>query len=544
MATTPELSAPALQARREESGTQPLSSALLWYLGFRLALALGLAGLFFAGQGPAVLGQYDRHLFATAASAYVLLVLASGVAAVLRLMSEDAQVQWMAFVDIAAFAVLMHASGGVASGLGLLNALTIAVGSLAMAGRTALLFAALATLAMLTEQVYADISGVFRTTAYTHAGLLGTSYFAIALLAHGLSGRLREAQRRVDAQEIDLANLQQVSEHVIQQMQTGVIVLDDAGTVRLVNGAARGLLGLPGLQPGQPSRHACPALAEQVAQWRRQPEATAPAFRVAPGARALKARFMPFGQPGAGGLMVMIDDEAALAEQAQRLKLASLGQLTASIAHEIRNPLGAIGHATQLLAESAGLGDDDQQLMGIIRNNVHRVNEVVENVLQLSRRDRARPVTLELRRWLQPLLDDFRRSHRLREGQLALSIDPPDTAVLVDPSQMGQVVSILLDNAAAHFEGDRAQLRISVEGGDTAAAGRHLDIRDNGPGIPAEALDRIFEPFYSTRHHGTGLGLYIARELGETNQVRLEYFPNPGGGSCFRLSFPDPRVVG
>jgi two-component system sensor histidine kinase PilS (NtrC family) len=242
--------------------------------------------------------------------------------------------------------------------------------------------------------------------------------------------------------------------------------------------------------------------------------------------------------------MVMIDDEAALAEQAQRLKLASLGQLTASIAHEIRNPLGAIGHATQLLAESAALGADDQQLMGIIRNNVHRVNEVVENVLQLSRRDRARPATTELRRWLEPIVDDFRRSHRLGEDQLAVSIEPPDTAVLVDPSQMGQVISILLDNAAAHFEGERADLRISIEGGESTAAGRHLDIRDNGPGIPPEALDRVFEPFYSTRHHGTGLGLYIARELGETNQVRIEYFPNAGGGSCFRLSFPDPRVVG
>jgi two-component system sensor histidine kinase PilS (NtrC family) len=438
----------------------------------------------------------------------------------------------------------MHASGGVTSGLGLLNALTIAVGSLAMAGRTALLFAALATLAMLTEQVYADISGVFRTTAYTHAGLLGTSYFAIALLAHGLSSRLRETQRRVDAQEIDLANLQQVSEHVIQQMQTGVIVLDDAGTVRLVNGAARGLLGLPSLQAGQPAGQACPALAEQVAQWRYRPEGATPSFRVAPGGRPLKTRFTPFGRPGVGGLMVMIDDEAALAEQAQRLKLASLGQLTASIAHEIRNPLGAIGHATQLLAESAGLGGDDQQLMGIIRNNVQRVNEVVENVLQLSRRDRARPVTIELRRWLEPLVDDFRRSHRLRQEQVALSVDPADTAVLADPSQMGQVVSILLDNAAAHFAGEPAQLRIAVEGGETAAAGRYLDIRDNGPGIAADALDRIFEPFYSTRHHGTGLGLYIARELGETNQVRIDYFPSPGGGSCFRLSFPDPRVIG
>jgi two-component system sensor histidine kinase PilS (NtrC family) len=258
----------------------------------------------------------------------------------------------------------------------------------------------------------------------------------------------------------------------------------------------------------------------------------------------MKTRLTPFGQPGVGGLMVMIDDEAALAEQAQRLKLASLGQLTASIAHEIRNPLGAIGHATQLLAESAGLGGDDQQLMGIIRNNVQRVNEVVENVLQLSRRDRARPVTIELRRWLEPLVDDFRRSHRLRQEQVALSVDPADTAVLADPSQMGQVVSILLDNAAAHFAGEPAQLRIAVEGGETAAAGRYLDIRDNGPGIAADALDRIFEPFYSTRHHGTGLGLYIARELGETNQVRIDYFPSPGGGSCFRLSFPDPRVIG
>jgi len=249
------------------------------------------------------------------------------------------------------------------------------------------------------------------------------------------------------------------------------------------------------------------------------------------------------GDGRSAAALVLLDDEAALAEEAQRIKLASLGQLTASIAHEIRNPLGAIGHAVQLLDESPVFDDADRQLAGIIRNNVQRVNEVIENVLQLSRRDRARPEPVELRPWVARLAEEARRANQLADGQVVVRISPEEATVITDPRQIGQVIAVLLENAATHYPGDRTGLRIAVEGGLAADGTPFLDVTDNGAGIPADAQGRIFEPFFSTRHNGTGLGLYLARELSEGCGVRLDQAPSAGGGCRFRLSFPDHRLI-
>ena len=516
------------------------SPALRFFFYFRLALAIGLAVLFFSNQGPALLGQTDRHIFASALVVYLFLIAANGIVMAVGLLSEEHQAQTMSVIDIAAFVTLMHASGGPASGLGLLNALTIAVGSLTMAGRQALLFAAIATLAVLGEQAYADLVLHARTTAYTHAGLLGVAYFAIAVLAHQLSVRLHESERLRSRQEVDLANLQEVNDYVVRQLQTGILVVDAEGRLRQANAAARVLLGQPDLAVGQTLP---PGLA-RLSQEGEAQQRTVAGFRPAGGGRSLRVRVNRLGQGRSAAALVFLDDEAALAEEAQRLKLASLGQLTASIAHEIRNPLGAIGHAVQLLDESPAFDEADRQLAGIIRNNVRRVNEVIENVLQLSRRDRARPEPVELLPWVVRLADDARRASGLDEHQIAVTIAPQDTTVITDPRQIGQVVTVLLENAVTHHAGDPAGLRIAVEGGIGPDGTAFLEVADNGPGIPAEVQARIFEPFFSTRHNGTGLGLYVARELSEGCGVRLDHVPSAGGGCRFRLSFPDHRLLG
>ncbi len=545
MATTaPEIS---VGGARTAAATQPprhrVAPALSFYFYFRLALALGLALLFFSGEGPAVLGQADRHLFAAALVVYLFLIAASGIAMAVGLLSDDHQVQSMAVIDIAAFVTLMHASGGPGSGLGLLNALTIAVGSLAMVGRQALFFAAVATLAVLGEQVYADLWEGARVTAYTHAGLLGVAYFAIALLAHQLSLRLHESERRISQQEVDLASLQQVNDYVVRQLQTGVLVVDGDGLIRQANAAARVLLAAPELAAGQPLSAVSRPLAQLLRDDEVEASHTVSGFRAPNGGRGLRLRLHRLGRGPTAGTLVFLDDEAALAQEAQRLKLASLGQLTASIAHEIRNPLGAIGHAVQLLDESPGFDDADRQLAGIIRNNVQRVNEVIENVLQLSRRDRARPEPVALRPWILRLAEDARRASRLDDGQVAVRIEPSDTTVLTDPRQMGQVLTVLLENAVAHYHADRSGLRIAIEGGLAEDGTPYLDVTDNGPGIPPDARARIFEPFFSTRHNGTGLGLYLARELSEGCGVQLDHLPPADGGCRFRLSFPDHRLL-
>jgi two-component system sensor histidine kinase PilS (NtrC family) len=240
------------------------------------------------------------------------------------------------------------------------------------------------------------------------------------------------------------------------------------------------------------------------------------------------------------GALIFLEDTAAMAKQTQQIKLASLGRLTVSIAHEIRNPLGAISHAAQLLGESETLTPADLRLTAIISDHTRRVNTVIENVLQLSRPGTSLPQHIPLQHWLDSFADEFTHSGLCHPGQISCHVDPEDAEVYMDPSLLHQVVWNLCQNSASHGEGGTGPVRIRLRGGYTGPARTpHLDIIDNGPGVDPGIADQIFEPFFTTSGSGTGLGLYIAREICESNQAQLQLLPAPDGGSCFRITFSD-----
>jgi two-component system sensor histidine kinase PilS (NtrC family) len=363
----------------------------------------------------------------------------------------------------------------------------------------------------------------------------------MALLAHRLGRRAVESEELADQRGSDLANLAQLNDYVIQQMRAGILVVDDGGIIQVMNEAAWVLLGMPVAMRHHPLEACAPPLAAQYRAWLRDPGASQPDFRATAGGRDLRASFTTIGDDQAGTLIVL-EDTARLTAEAQQLKLAALGRLTAGIAHEIRNPLGAISHAAQLLEESEDLPSPDRRMTEIIRQNSSRVNQVVESILKLSRRDTPHPKPLVLGPWLAEQLGDIGQLHHLADGQIEHEIDPPNTTVYADPGQLRQVIDVLCDNAIRHFDGDPDRLNIRVAGGITAeSGGPFIELRDNGPGIDEDARGKLFEPFFTTRHEGSGLGLYIARQLCEANHVRIEYLAPPRGGSCFRLSFPNPK---
>ena len=248
----------------------------------------------------------------------------------------------------------------------------------------------------------------------------------------------------------------------------------------------------------------------------------------------------PLGSGTDGGILVFLEDSRIVAERMQSMKLAALGRLTASIAHEIRNPLGAVSHAGQLLAEAEGLDDEERRLTEIIRAQTGRVNTIIETVLQLSRRQQTRPELLELAPWIADFVDEFMRERSLARGDLVVRDDSPsdDTTVRMDPSHLHQVLSNLCDNALRHAPAGRGA-RIELRLGRTGAGAPCLDVLDRGPGVDAAIAQHIFEPFYSASAQGTGLGLFISRELCECNRARLSYRARAGGGSSFRISFAD-----
>ena len=517
------------------------NAQLRLYLIYRVALGVALFLTYFGiGQGP--LGTYLPTVFTVTVHLYLGLAIVALVMHLRQMGDDENQAQLAIFIDILLITVMMHASGGVQSGLGMLIAVSIALGSLSLVGRTALLFAAIASLTVLAERIYSHMSGAFPETAYTQAGLLGISYFALALLAYRLGTRAAESEQLASQRESDLANLAQLNDFVIQQMRAGILVVDDMETIQVMNETAWVLLGMPVAMRHYPLEECAPPLAHQFRQWLKHPARDRPDFRATSGGRDLRATFTPMGDTDNQSTLIVLEDTAQLTAQAQQLKLASLGRLTAGIAHEIRNPLGAISHASQLLDESTDLPATDRRMIEIIQHNSGRVNAVVESILKLSRQDSPHPKPLVLAPWLEEQIEEIRATHRLTAAQLQKQTEPAGTTVFADPGQLRQVIDVLCDNAVRHFDRAPGELGIRLVGGITyESGGPFLELRDNGPGIPRRAETNLFEPFFTTRNEGTGLGLYIARQLCEANHIRLEYLPQPTGGSCFRLSFPNPK---
>ena len=230
-----------------------------------------------------------------------------------------------------------------------------------------------------------------------------------------------------------------------------------------------------------------------------------------------------------------------MAERVQQSKLAALGRLSASIAHEIRNPVGAMSHAGQLLAESPAIGDGERRLTDIIRSNSERVSAIINNVLQMSRREATKPTRLNLAEWLDDFLNEFVETMQVPLAGIGVAEEADDLEVRIDPSHLHQVVWNLCDNAIKYGE-PRDGTSVEIKMGRLSPSNRpYLEVADRGPGIETIAADRIFEPFFTGHRGGTGLGLFIARELCQLNRAVLIYEPRGGDGSVFRVVFSDPQ---
>jgi two-component system sensor histidine kinase PilS (NtrC family) len=505
---------------------------------YRLILAGSLTTIFFLAD-TAPLGREAPLLFAATGILYTGFALAAGFAARLRWPAFRWQTSLQILVDILAITLLMHASGGLASGLAILLVVAVAAGSLLMPGRLAFLFAAIATLAVLGQYGIAFLQNVaIPAGGITQSGLLGAAFFATAAMARMLALRLRESEALAEQRGVDLANLQELNERIVQRLQSGIVVVDPEGRVRLMNRTAWMQLGMPPEQPGRPIAEIFPELHQHLRTWCKNPDWTPPILRAAGSDTGLIPKFTRLGTASGVGAIISLEDSTALAEQAQQMKLASLGRLTASIAHEVRNPLGAISHAAQLLAESDDLGTGDQRLVQIVRDHTQRMNGIIENVLQLSRRRQNSPQALELGAWLEDFLAEFNATLRTSADQIRLH-KSGEVRAEMDPSHLHQILWNLLQNALEHGGANGQAVRVRINTGYLEPGGKpFIEVIDNGPGISPEARENIFEPFFTTAPRGTGLGLYIARELCESNQARLRYDAVPDGGSCFRIELP------
>jgi two-component system sensor histidine kinase PilS (NtrC family) len=446
-------------------------------------------------------------------------------------------------IDAIGVSLILYSAGGVDSGLGILLVLPVGAMAVLADSRDAFLIAAASALGVLIQQTLTYFGGDAPGSDFTNAGVLGAVLFIIALTAWPIANRLRESEALVRRQEIDLANLAQLSQYIVQHLRESILVVDTQDRIRLINESAAQLLGDRSAYPGALLGEASPRLLYLLETWRqnsgRIPDPS-DTFVAADGARVIRPHFAPLGGTNPAPILVFLEDTSLIAAQVQQSKLAALGRLSASIAHEIRNPVGAMSHAGQLLAESATISAEDKRLTEIIRGNADRVSAIINNVLQLSKRGEARLERLSLGGWVEEFSEEFCETMQLDRARLSIEAPAADVEVRVDPTQLHQVVWNLCENALKHAI-QTAQERIEIRCGRLNPSARpFLEVADRGPGVAREYVERIFEPFFSGGRGGTGLGLFLARELAQTNGATLLYEPRSGGGSVFRLVFADP----
>jgi two-component system, NtrC family, sensor histidine kinase PilS len=453
-----------------------------------------------------------------------------------------------ATVDALAIGFIVYASGGASSGLGILLVLPVFALTVLAGPRDALLIAAVAALAILVQQGFAGMTSPSAATDYITAGVFGAVLFLVALATWPVANRLRESEALVRRQEVDLANLAQLSQYIVQHLRESLLVVDAHDRIRLINESAAQILGDQNAYPDALVGEASPRLLYLLESWRQRTEAGAgnvappdPTFAAADGARLIRAHFAPLGTSSPGPVLIFLEDTSLMEEKVQQSKLAALGRLSASIAHEIRNPVGAMSHAGQLLGESSHLTGDDRRLTEIIRTNAERVSAIIDNVQRLARREAARLERLPLAAWTHEFHQEFCQTMQWPIARLMVSSASPDVEVRVDPDQLRQIIWNLCENALKHAIGDSPDQVLEIRYGRMSGSDRpFLEVADRGAGVPPEHAERIFEPFYSGGR-GTGLGLFLARELAQTNGATLLHEPRTGGGSVFRLVFADPR---
>jgi two-component system sensor histidine kinase PilS (NtrC family) len=532
---------PARAAPPLESPTQPLSLSdsgrrILWIIGLyravSAAMLLGTALLL----DLKTLNAGTPNAFATVAGLYFIFSLGS-----FWWIQRDplplslSTTQSVLFAgDVLFVALAMIAAGASGGPLPILLFPQLAASGWLLRTRTAFFHAALASVTVLAIDLWHVLEGRAGAAQPFQTGVIGLGYFATVGIAVAL-GRYTKASEDLAAQRgIDVANLEQVNRLIIQDMQDGVLVVDLNGVVRGHNAQVTRLLGGFGrMRGGMRLAEFSSTLHDYWRRWQEDLSEQLPPFKVETTQRLLRVRLVRIGSGLNGGTLIYLEDLGRAQSEAQQMKLAAMGRLTASIAHEVRNPLSAINQAAQLLEEDGAVVPEGQRLLNMIRNNAKRIDRIVGEVLQLNRRDRQQPEMIPFAEFMQSLVDEIVAAENIPPGGVLMQI-PADLTIIFDRGHLNQIVWNLVRNAWQHCQKKEGSIRISGRPGYMGDA-VICELDDDGQGIPAELRGQIFEPFFTTRPGGTGLGLYIARELADANGAALELLPKTPGAH-FRMT--------
>lgn len=444
-------------------------------------------------------------------------------------------------VDLAVFGLLHALDREAGVNYGALFVLPVLMAGVLTPRRLALATAAMAALLMLLSTGWAMWSGIDVGLRLTQTGLVGSGFFAVSLLASEMASRLAREERAARG-SMEFARQQaQLNRLVIDEMQEGVLVVDRRGRVRAANPAARGLLadGPPGdmvrTAPfqlrGVPAWLPLVMAVEQAFTAGAWPEAgrDVPLLFSGGAQRSLRLR-MRFTRRRESHTtedlcVLFVEDNRQVMARSQQEKLAAMGRVSVGIAHEIRNPLAAIAQANALLGEDS-TDPRSQQLTRMVASNVQRLKRIVDEVMEVAPGAAAEPVPLDAGLLVSETCLDWARTNELAPGpddRLGCSVPLAPLVVAFDPEHLRRVLVNLLDNALRHADPGPASVQVLLEPEGGVEPFARLTVFSAGAAIPLDVERHLFEPFFSTRSRGSGLGLYICRELCERYGARIDY---------------------
>ncbi|MDQ7090971.1 MAG: HAMP domain-containing sensor histidine kinase [Methylococcales bacterium] len=499
------------------------------FLLYRVVLSSLLVILFYSHFSHTLIVTKYSTLYNYSSKLYLFLSVISIFFAFWRIITYSIQTQIIIFVDIIAITLVMHSCGGISSGFGILLAGSLAASGLLIGGRCSMVFSAIATVSIFTEQAYAIRLNEVPNSTYPTVGMLGATFFITAFLAYILAKRSEQSELLANKQQQTIVSLEALNQYIIQHLQSGVIIVNKHQQVITINEAASSLL----FQCQTPLKldDISTPLSLLFKNWietKNQDFFTLQRSKQA----SLHLRFDALKTGEKNFYMIMLEDISLHNQRLQQGVLASLGQLTANIAHEIRNPLSAITHATQLLSENTELNPQDIRLTEIILNHSGRVNKIINDILQSSKRTPRNRKNIELNEYLKKYLDDFILEQNINTDFLQLSLYDRQLSARIDSEHLKQIMDNLCQNALKYGHPEKGTIIIKLS---ELTGSPCIDIIDNGTLFNSEVISHLFKPFFTTSKSGTGLGLYISRELAELNQASLDYRINSKKKNSFRL---------
>ena len=517
--------------------SNPESWRLLFYYNlYRFSIGIFLVTSSISPIIVGNLGKTSPTLFSILAVIYAALAIIFGVLIHHSWPGYVAVSRITIITDITLIVGMIFTSGSLGSGLELLLVISVAASGLLLGGRSAMAAAALATILLLSQHSYLIIADVRKPGGFTAMGFMGLGLFITAFLIYHLSLRLRTSEAKLIDQQQDITHLNKLNQYVIDKLTMGILIVDNIEQVRLINQQARVLLNLHGdlklpKAINLVSRH-IEAAAEQ---WRSSPQDNE--IRVSPDANTVwLVNFQSFSDTAErAGFFIIFDDLSQVEKDRQNDKLISMGKLTASIAHEIRNPLGAISHAGQLLKESDSLSEDNTRLISIITKQSDRVNRIIQTILELGRPAKAELGQVQLNDWLQSIIKTYKHDNNIQTDVIVLQGEN-DASGCIDPEQMQLAVVNLIQNALYHAKPDSSPKVIIKLSKNRYNKAPQIEIHDTGSGVPENLSERIFEPFFTTSSTGNGLGLFVARQICVGSYGELEYIYDESKEGYFRIS--------